>query len=97
MSQLRSFAPWIVYPIAAAVFDWRVGAALALALGLCLAGLVRVGRAATSDVFAVAAAMFFAGLTAVAFADPTSLVHRFVPALTPGTLAVAAAMCQISA
>jgi hypothetical protein len=90
MSQLRSFAPWIAYPIAAAVFDWRVGAGIALSL--CLAGLVRVGRAATSDVFAVAAAVFFAGLTAVAFADPTSLVHRFVPALTPGTLAVAAAM-----
>jgi hypothetical protein len=90
MSQLRSFAPWIVYPVAAAAFDWRVGAVLALGVGL--AALVRAGTvAARSDTFAIATGVFFAGLSAVALADPTSALHRFVPALTPATLAVAAA------
>jgi hypothetical protein len=88
VSQLRSFAPWIAYPVATAVFDWRVGSAVALAL--CLAGLARAGRARAIDVFSIAAAFFFAGLATVAFADPTSGLHRFVPALTPGTLALAA-------
>jgi hypothetical protein len=90
MSRLRGFAPWIVYPIVAALFDWRLGAAVALVLAL--AGLVSGGREATTDVFAIAAAVFFAGLAAVAFADPASGLHRYVPALTPGTLAVAAAV-----
>ena len=90
MSQLRSFAPWVVYGIAAALFDWRVAAAVALTL--CVAELVRAGRAAATDVFALGAAVFFAGLTAVAFTDPTSGLHRFVPALTPGMLAVVAAV-----
>src|SRR5206468_2729825 len=48
-------------------------------------------RVPVIDVFAVAATGFFAGLAAVAIADPTSGLNRFVPALTPGALALAAA------
>jgi len=90
VSQLRSFAPWIAYPVVTGVFDWRIGSAVALAL--CLAGLVHAGRTRATDVFSIAAALFFAGLATVAFADPASGLHRFVPALTPGTLAIAAAV-----
>jgi hypothetical protein len=90
MSQLRSFAPWLVAPIATAIFDWRVGSALAF--GLALAGVLRGGRTATTDMFAVVAALYFAALAAVAFTAPASGLHRFVPAFSGGALAVAAAL-----
>jgi hypothetical protein len=90
MTQLRSFAPWIVYPIAASVFGWRVGSTLALTL--CIFGLVRARRSGGADSFVVGAGLFFAALVAIAFSDPTSSVHRFVPALVPAALAVAAAV-----
>jgi hypothetical protein len=89
MSQVRSFAPWIAYPVASALFGWHAGAAVAL--GFCVVGLLRDGRAAASDTFRLAALGFFAALSAVAWIDPTSALHRFVPALIPATLAVAAA------
>src|SRR6476660_6056461 len=89
MSQLRSFAPWIVYPVASALFGWQAGAAVAL--GFCAVGVVRDGRPAATDAFRVAALVFFAVLTACAFVAPDSALHRFVPALIPATLAVAAA------
>jgi hypothetical protein len=89
MSQLRSFAPWIVFPAASALFGWQAGAAVAL--GFCVVGMLRDGRAAASDTFRVAALVFFAALSAVAYVDPTSALHRYVPALIPATLAVAAA------
>jgi hypothetical protein len=86
--QLRGFLPWIAYPVAAALADWRVAALAALALGV--AALATSRRAAGADVFTVAAVAFFAALTAVACVDPTSGVHRYVGALTPATLGVAA-------
>ena len=88
MSQLRSFAPWIVYPAASALFGWQAGCAVAL--GVCVVGVLLDGRPATTDPFRVAALVFFGALTGIAFADPTSMLHRFVPALIPGALAVAA-------
>jgi hypothetical protein len=88
MSQLRSLAPWIAYPLASGLLGWRGGAAVALAVGLV--GLALDGRAATSDAFRTAAVVFFGALTVVALADPTSPIHHYVPALIPATLAVAA-------
>jgi hypothetical protein len=90
MNQLRSFAPWIVYPAASALFGWQTAAAVAL--GFCVVGLLRDGRSATTDAFRLAALAFFGALTALAFADPASALHRYVPALVPAALAVAAAV-----
>jgi hypothetical protein len=90
MSQLRSFAPWIAYPAASALFGWQAGAAMALAF--CVVGLVLDGRSASVDPFRVAALGLFGGLTVLTGVDPTSSVHQFVPALIPATLAAAAAM-----
>ena len=61
MSQLRSFAPWIAYPVASALFGWQAGAAVAL--GFCVVGLARDGRSAATDTFRMAALVFFAALT----------------------------------
>src|SRR5690242_3887457 len=90
MRQLRSFAPWIVYPAASALFGWRAGAAIAL--GFCVVGMLRDGRGAATDTFRVAALVFFASLSAIAYADPGAALHRYVPALIPATLAAAAAV-----
>ena len=95
MSQLRSFAPWIAYPAASALFGWQAGAAVAL--GFCIVGLARDGRFAATDTFRMAALVFFAALSAVAYADPSAALHRYVPALIPATLAVAAGISILAA
>ena len=88
MSQLRSFAPWIAYPAASALFGWQAGAVVAL--GFCAVGLFRDGRAAATDAFRLAALVFFAAVSVVALTDPAAALHRYVPALIPATLAIAA-------
>ena len=89
MRQLRGFLPWIAYPIAAAVVDWKTAALVAFAVAV--AGIAWSSRADTGrDLFTITAACFFGGLTVIAFADPTSTVQRYVAALTPAALAVAA-------
>ena len=62
MSQLRSFGPWLAYPVATRLFGWQ--AAAAIALGVLPRGLALGGRPPTTDVFRVAALVFFAALTA---------------------------------
>jgi hypothetical protein len=90
MRQLRGFLPWIAYPIAAAAVDWKMAALVAFAVAV--AGIAWSSRTETGrDPFTIAAASFFGGLALVAFVDPTSTVHRYVAALTPATLAIAAA------
>jgi hypothetical protein len=95
MSQLRSFAPWIAYPAASVLFGWQAGAAVAL--GFCIVGLARDGRAAATDTFRMAALVLFGTLTALAFVDTATVLHRYVPALIPATLAVAAAVSIVVA
>jgi hypothetical protein len=88
MRQLRGFLPWITYPCAVALVDWRIAAAAALAVAVV--ALV-AGRASDSvDMFTIAAVVFFAGLFVVAVAAPGSGVNHYVGALTPAALAVAA-------
>ena len=86
MSSVRSFAPWFAYGIATAVFGWRVAAAIALVAAVVLV----VRRTARADVFAMTAVGFFAGLTVVAVAAPGGSFYRYVPALVPAALTVAA-------
>src|ERR1043166_7058442 len=90
MRQMRGFLPWIVYPVVAAVVDWRIAAGVAalVAVGAFLAGR----RSPDSNAFGVAAVVFFAALTVVALVSPGSGLHRYVGALTPAALAIAAAV-----
>jgi hypothetical protein len=91
MRQLRGFLPWIAYPIAAAAVDWQTAALIAFAVaaaGIAWSRRSDIGR----EPFTIAAACFFGALALIAFADPTSSVHRYVGALTPAALAVAAAI-----
>ncbi len=88
MRQLRGFLPLIAYPAIAALADWRF--ATAGALVVAAAALWASGRSSSTDMFTVAAVGFFAALTVVAFVAPTSGLHRYVGALTPAALCVAA-------
>jgi hypothetical protein len=85
MRQLRGLLPWMTYPIVGAFFDWRIAAVAALAAAVAAVVICR-----GADMFTATAAIFFSGLTLFALADPTSGVHRYVGALTPAALAVAA-------
>jgi hypothetical protein len=90
MHQMRGFLPWIVYPVAAAVLDWRIAAVMA---ALVAAGALAAGRGSPDgNVFGGAAVAFFASLAVVALVWPDSGLHRYVGALTPAALAIAAAV-----
>jgi hypothetical protein len=73
VNYLRSFAPWIIYAIVATQVDWRYSALVGFVLagGLALWGRLR-GTPADAMVIELSAAIFFALLTVVAFADPGS-------------------------
>lgn len=88
MSYLRSFIPWLVF-VAVSTADWRWGAAAAL---VSAGSQVLQGRRTGSpaDLLTVSTAVYFAALTAVAFADPGSSVHPWTAALSLGWLALTA-------
>jgi hypothetical protein len=88
MRQLRGFLPWITYSGAAALVDWRF--AVVGAFVVAVGALVASRRTASTDMFTVAAVVFFAGLAVVAVVDPATGLHRYVGALTPAVLAIAA-------
>src|SRR6185295_8019831 len=60
-------------------------------------GLACDGRAAATDTLRMAALVLFGALTALAYADPTTALHQYVPALVPAALAVAAAVSIVVA
>jgi hypothetical protein len=80
--------PWITYSGVAALVDWRF--AVVGAFVVAVAALVASRRTASTDMFTVAAVVFFAGLTVAAVVDPATGLHRYVGALTPAALAVSA-------
>ena len=88
MRQLRGFVPWVIYPLAVAVLDWRLAAGAALLVAAVALAISR--KADAADMFVGAAVVFFAGIALVALADPASPVRHYVGALTPAMLAVAA-------
>ncbi|MET8580999.1 hypothetical protein ABZX39_08925 [Streptomyces collinus] len=90
MSYLRTFLPWIVFAVIPSG-DWQWGAlaALVVSVGL-IARERRSGAGFDALVIETGSAVFFAVLTAVAFADPHSGVHAYSAPLASGTLAVIA-------
>jgi hypothetical protein len=90
MSYLRGFAPWIGYGIVG-VISWPAGALAALLLALGLAGLDRrAGARWDAQLLDGGSIVFFAALTAVAFADPDSIVRHWGSPLSTGWLLVIA-------
>ncbi|MDI2130840.1 hypothetical protein [Yinghuangia seranimata] len=88
MTYLRSFIPWLAFA-AISTADWRWGAAVALfAAGSSVLKAQRTGEQA--DLLTVSTAVFFAALTAVAFARPDSGLRDWTGAASLGWLGVTA-------
>jgi hypothetical protein len=91
MSALRSFAPWIAFTITSAIADWRLAAALALCISLAGA-VARRRQVAEPDDLANATTVFFAALTLVSIAHPSSGLQHYIPALAPAALSIGAGL-----
>ncbi|MFF5035170.1 DUF3159 domain-containing protein [Nocardia salmonicida] len=92
MSYLRTFAPWLVYAVVPAQ-HWQWAALIAFAISLAnIARQTRAGRHVDSQLIDIGSALFFAALTALAFADPDSALHPYSPAISSGVLALIAAI-----
>ncbi|MFI1969881.1 hypothetical protein BLA24_17620 [Streptomyces cinnamoneus] len=90
MNYLRGFIPWIAFAIVPSA-DWQWGAVLGLAVGIALlAKDQKAGVAAESLILERSTVVYFAVLTAVAFAVPHSPLSHYSGALSLGWLAVTA-------
>jgi hypothetical protein len=90
MNYLRGFVPWIAFAVVSPV-GWQWGALAGLVLGLPL--LVRerrAGMAADALILEHSTALYFAALTALAFARSGSGVQHHTGTLSMGWLAVTA-------
>jgi hypothetical protein len=84
-----SFSPWIAYGAVASVLDWRAGAICAAVVQAVVA--VSLIRKQELDVLSIGTLIFFGALSAIALISPHSPIHRWIPALSAGGLAVIAA------
>ncbi|MEV0843720.1 hypothetical protein AB0I55_29775 [Actinocatenispora sera] len=88
MSYLLAFAPWIVYTVVPSS-QWQWGALAALALtAVTLAWSFARRRPIDSLIIQLGSVLFFAAGTVLAFADPDTALHPYLPALANGWLAV---------
>lgn len=90
MSYVRTFLPWIVFAVLpSSQWQWAALAGLLVAVAVTVQQrLAGVGLDAL--IIEIGSAVFFAALTAVAFADPDSPVHDYSAALSSATLALIA-------
>lgn len=83
---LRSVVPYLLFSLVAALFGWTYAAGAGFA-----AALIAVASP-KRDPFGIVAAVFFGALSVIAMLDPSTTLHRYVPALTPAALSIAAVM-----
>ncbi len=90
MNYLRGFIPWIAYAALSGV-GWQWGALAALAIGLVmLARERRSGVAADALILETSTVVYFAGLAALALAEPHSPLRHYSGAMSFGWLALTA-------
>jgi hypothetical protein len=90
MSYLRTFLPWIVYAVIPSS-DWKWAALAGLIVSVVvISRQLRTGHPVDALIIEISSAVFFAAITAVAFADPNSGVHAYSAPLSSGFLAVVA-------
>ncbi|WP_171164826.1 hypothetical protein [Streptomyces sp. I05A-00742] len=90
MNYLRGFIAWIAFAIVSS-YDWRWGAAaaLAVAVGLLVQDL-RSGATADSLILEQSSVLFFAVLTVLGFSCPDSALGTYSGVLSLGWLALTA-------
>ncbi|MGH3165406.1 MAG: hypothetical protein ACRDN0_05870 [Trebonia sp.] len=90
MNYLRGFIPWIAFA-AISPAGWQWGALVALLIAVMLLGRQRRGGVAVDAlVLETSTIIYFAALTALAFAVPHSPLHAYTGALSFGWLALTA-------
>jgi len=90
MSYLIAFAPWAAFAVFPAS-DWKWAAIFALAISII--GITRQTRSGTpldAQVIGIGSAVYFAALTALAFADPHTPLHAYTASLGSGALGLIA-------
>jgi hypothetical protein len=88
MSYVLAFAPWIVYAvIPSSQWQWGALAALVLTAATLVWSIAR-RRPVASMIIQLGSVVFFAAATALAFADPHTALHPYLPAVSNGWLAV---------
>lgn len=88
MSYVLAFAPWIVYAVIPSS-QWQWGALAALVLtAATLAWSIARRRPVASMIIQLGSVVFFAAATVLAFADPHTALHPYLPAVSNGWLAV---------
>ncbi|GAB0102760.1 hypothetical protein JMUB6875_17300 [Nocardia sp. JMUB6875] len=90
MSYLRTFAPWIVYAVIPSQY-WQWSALIAVVISVAsIAQQRRAGRGWDALIIDLGSAVFFAAVTVLAFADPDTALHAYMPAISSGVLALIA-------
>jgi hypothetical protein len=88
MSYVFAFAPWIVYAvIPESHWQWGALAALAVTLVLLVRGLAQ-RRPPSALIVELGSVIFFAGAATLAFADPHTALHPYLPAISHSWLAL---------
>lgn len=81
-----SFSPWIAFGVLSSVGNWRIGVIGAFIVQALLAGsLIRKRQL---DMLSVGTLTFFGAMSLIALISPESSVHRWIPALSAGALAL---------
>lgn len=90
MSYLRAFAPWIAFAVIPTA-QWKWAALFALVVSAVeISRKTRGGLPLDAQIIEIGTAIYFAGLAALAFADPATALHAYVAALAEGALALIA-------
>ena len=90
MSYLRAFAPWIVFALIPSG-DWQWAALAALVVSVVGIALQRrAGLPLDAQIIELGSAVYFAALTALAFAAPHTSLHAYASSMANGALAVIA-------
>ncbi|MET9886485.1 hypothetical protein ABZZ20_25775 [Streptomyces sp. NPDC006430] len=90
MSYARTFLPWIVFAVLpSAQWQWAALAGLVAAIAVTVQQR-RAGAGFDALIIETGSAVFFAALTALAFADPDTPLHDYSAALSSVTLALIA-------
>lgn len=90
MSYLRAFAPWIAFAVVPSA-QWEWAALIALVISVAESTRkTRGGLPLDAQIMELGTVAYFAGLTALAFADPHTALHAYIPAMASGALAVIA-------
>jgi hypothetical protein len=94
MGYVLNFSPWIAFFALSSIVNWRVGVVVALVTQALLA--LALIRRRQLDLLSIGTLVFFGAMSAVALASPNSSIHRWIPALSAGALAIISAVSLLA-